>query len=338
MRPPLFRSFARPLGRSGQFIPITAMVLFSGVMLMVAGANIYIVTKAKLQVQNMADAAALAIAALEAKEINVVVDRDEWLNHMYPAGTKPNSNQLPRISDASKWNAPNITEATSYAQLVATINKAQSMFIDAYTRFMGADTGTSTLGNSGAGALADILGEIDGLKDPSVTVVVYNTSQGPGEAEQQAANASQANQGNSAGGAQIVNGGLQQIPIKTEDITLASDGQGNKNVKLSKILGLPQDDNNKIGWMRPVWESGNMTPPGQSKPVIGAGAVVVKRVQLLFSMPLFRTVNVTARSTAYVVQNSGLSVQTGTSSIGTNPAPPTTGFRPTYYVKLGSPS
>ena len=61
MRPPLFRSPARPLGRSGQFMPISAMVMFSTVVFMVAVVNVYKVSQAKLKVQNLADAAALTI-------------------------------------------------------------------------------------------------------------------------------------------------------------------------------------------------------------------------------------------------------------------------------------
>src|SRR5438105_4616345 len=69
--------------RHGQFSPLAMMVVFSGVMLLVAAVNVYRVTRAKLQAQNMADAVALAVTSLEAKEINVVIDRNEWLNHLY---------------------------------------------------------------------------------------------------------------------------------------------------------------------------------------------------------------------------------------------------------------
>src|SRR5438876_12335716 len=119
------------LNERGQFVPLASMILFTSVLLMVAGMNVYRITKAKLQVQKMADAAALAVASMEAKAVNTVVDRNEWMNHMYGQGYhyKPHVS-VPNISEDDK--RLNAATAKAYANLVATINKAQGMFITAY--------------------------------------------------------------------------------------------------------------------------------------------------------------------------------------------------------------
>src|SRR5437879_4769063 len=159
-------------GRSGQYVPMTSIVLYTAVLLMIAGFNIYKIAKAKLQVQNMADATALAVASMEAKAVNTVVDRNEWLNHMYSKDCRPNSNSLPNISNPKK--ELNEKSAEAYANLVATINRAQKMFRIAYDNFLGVKNPTASNG-SGAAALVDILREIDGLWDPYILhVSVYN--------------------------------------------------------------------------------------------------------------------------------------------------------------------
>src|SRR2546425_1282948 len=177
--PTLFRSSAlplpRPLGRSGQFLPLTAMVIFSGTVLLIAAVNVYRVAKAKLQAQNIADAVAMAVAGMQGRDVNVVVDRDEWLNHLYPddkPGTDVTKNcaRFPPISmvGIKPWDKCKMSKekAAQYAQLIATINKAQWMFHEAYSRFIGADDRAVTQ-NSGQGSLAEILSEIDGLNDPA---------------------------------------------------------------------------------------------------------------------------------------------------------------------------
>src|SRR5882762_2190713 len=77
-------SFFLPAKRTerGQFVPISAMVMFAMVVFMFAVVNIYKVSRAKLQIQNIADGAALNLAAQQAQAYNTVSDRNEWLNHM----------------------------------------------------------------------------------------------------------------------------------------------------------------------------------------------------------------------------------------------------------------
>ena len=57
-----------PSRQSGQMIPIFAMVIFSGMMLLIAAVNVYRVTKAKLAAQNIADAVALTVAAMQTND------------------------------------------------------------------------------------------------------------------------------------------------------------------------------------------------------------------------------------------------------------------------------
>src|SRR5438105_1869864 len=74
-------SRGRRMGRRGQFIPISALVMFTIVTMMVAVVNVYRVARAKLKVQNLADAAALNIASQIVHSLNTVTDRNEYLNH-----------------------------------------------------------------------------------------------------------------------------------------------------------------------------------------------------------------------------------------------------------------
>src|SRR6267142_615245 len=79
---------------NGQFVPMSAMIMFTMVMFMIAVVNIYKVSRAKLKVQNLADAAALHLASQEARAFNIVTDRNEWLNHMLegvPSPSDPNA-------------------------------------------------------------------------------------------------------------------------------------------------------------------------------------------------------------------------------------------------------
>jgi hypothetical protein len=168
----------RRLGRSGQFMPISLMLIFTVVTLLWAVFDVYLVSKAKLKAQNIADAVALAIASLEARSINVVCDRNQWMNNLYPAGTKPTDQTLPGISAAHTDKGQrelNQTQAFStYGNLVGEVNQAQQMFYNAYNQFIGAGGGTASEG-SGAGSLIDILSQIDGI-DSSVHVIVYNSA------------------------------------------------------------------------------------------------------------------------------------------------------------------
>lgn len=79
------RWIANLKGRRGQFLPISAMVAFTTVVSLVAVVNMYKMARAKIQAQALADGIALAIATQEARLMNLITDRNEWLNHLYVA-------------------------------------------------------------------------------------------------------------------------------------------------------------------------------------------------------------------------------------------------------------
>lgn len=162
--------------KKGQFIPITGMVLFTMVVFLVAVVNIYHVARAKLQVQNLADAAALNLASQQAQIFNLMADKNEWLNHMMEgapiptrgrgqppdcsAFTAANKTLIPGVSCVEN-NYGNVTKegrkyqkekdpanarhifwsrdgAIEYALVIRTVNIAQKLFLAAYNSFIGA--------------------------------------------------------------------------------------------------------------------------------------------------------------------------------------------------------
>gem|GEM_PF-1929423 len=74
------------LSKKGQYLPFSAMTIFSATVLLVASVDVYQVSRAKLKVQNLADAVALNIASQEARVMNFVADQNEWANHLYTSG------------------------------------------------------------------------------------------------------------------------------------------------------------------------------------------------------------------------------------------------------------
>ncbi len=316
--------------RRGQFIPILGMLVFTSVVLLVAVSNIYKISKAKLEVQNMADAAALAIAALEAKAINVVVDRNESLNHLYEANARRNPNQLPEISNAHRSEMTWDRMGEQYARLVGTINQAQYLFASAYNRFLGADAGSANgtpTQNSGVGSLSDILHEIDGFRDPNVQVFVYNTQAGEGYADTGAEQLRQASESGflTANGGDNIHVG-QMAPVNFEPVDVKVKDKG-----VMKSLASYLHSPTPIGWMRPIWQVGPQNgiqvklANGEIQQTIGAGAIVVKRVRLMG----FGRISVKSKSVAYVVRRSGVS----TGDPHTPDIPPAK-FKPTFYVQL----
>ena len=311
--------------RSGQFVPLTAMILFTSVLLMVAGMNIYRISKTKLQVQNLADAAALAVASMEAKAVNTVVDRNEWLNHMYGPGYRPNKNSLPNISDANGVSRKKEI-AQPYANLVATINKAQRMFTVAYNNFLGADN-KSASGGSGSASLAEILSEIDGLQDPRIlSVWVYNNDSNK-PSDQLVANTGAISMDVNS---KLV-AKMEPLKFKTEEITIRVDGK--KSQTLTQLAGGPSSgakEEQKVGWMHPIWNDPSNTLSVQvsknsaTEGHWGAGVTIVKAVPLF----LFGVTTVKANSMAYVVNDAGV-----TTVQGSETAPPKI-FRPTFYARL----
>ena len=335
---PLLRS------REGQFIPLVSMLILTSIVLLFTVTNIYRVSRAKLQTQNLADATALAIAAMQAKSINTIIDRNEWLNNLYPVGTPHNQNTLPGLSEAANGTAdlggrnnkmPD-DEARNYAQLVYAVNKSQMMFKQAYNNFLGASAdgmGDVQTQNSGFGSLAEILSEIDGLTDPNVVqVIVYNNRDGAQAVDRQANQFIQAqnnqNLNSGQGGSKLqVAGKMQPVPFLTEDIWLETKKSGRKS--LSQLLQI-QDPKMKAGWMRPDWDDEKAalevkTANNNTEKRIGVGALVIKKVPMSL---FFKDVYVQAKSTAYVVKESGFSMDKATHKAPVH-------FGPTYYVQLG---
>jgi hypothetical protein len=310
---------------------MAAMVTATGIMLLTAVVNLSRVAKAKLEVQNLAEATAMAVASLPAKSINVVVDRNEWLNHLYPEGTPVNKYQLPKLSDAAIKEHDFETQDSrkAYAQLVLTINKAQEMFAEAYNGFMGAGDRTQSQA-SGVGSLAEVLHEIAGLHHPDVRVIVFNNQDGEQSAEEKAEELS------SKDGGDFIQGNLntinvhamnmQKVEFETEEIYSTVDKKDRKS--LTEVMfdkNPPQGI--KIGWKHPKWDQRDKTLNVKNRSgveqQIGAGAIVIKKVRLT----AFRDVYVRARAVAYVVRKSGEVRQP-------NGKPPKE-FKPTYYVRLG---
>jgi hypothetical protein len=97
-------------GSSGQFIPISAMVMFTMMIFMIAVVNVYRVSRAKLKIQNLADAAALNLASQQAQAYNLIADKNEWLNHMVAGVPSPSDPNAPAgIRDCSLFNDANKT-------------------------------------------------------------------------------------------------------------------------------------------------------------------------------------------------------------------------------------
>lgn len=335
------RLLPRLRSRRGQFLPLTAFVLVTGVIFLEAVVDVYRVSKAKLEAQNLADASALAVAALQARCINAVMDRDEWLNHMYAPDSSgkvvKNKHQLPNISDANGTNL-NADQAKNYATLVATINRAQLMFAQAYNNFLGTGGQTSSM-NAGVGSLADILSEIGGLSDPGVSVFFFNTSADDGAVQGQMQQQSAQPNASAQGGTNF-HGSLKPLVFKTEDITIYNtDDKKNETLNSLFYQGQTPDPILKVGWMHPDWSQNTMhiTSPGKSgttQDTIGTGVYVTKAVSLL----LLPAVTVKAKSIAYVLKASGVASREDAGlppSKGPNGEDlPPPSFRPTYYIQL----
>jgi hypothetical protein len=309
----------------GQFVPLTTMLLFTAVLLMVAGMNVYRIAKEKLKVQNMADAAALAVASMEAKAVNTVVDRNEWMNHMYSSNYHfKDGISVPDISRPNK--KLNDKTASAYANLVATINKAQGMFVTAYNNFLGADSKSASNG-SGNAALADILSDITGLQDPEVlNVWVYNNNSGmPSDQDVSSVANTYADSGARTMylGAKISTKGMDPLKFDTVPVPIKS---GDKNTTLGELAGGKPDS---VGWMHPRWDLNTLDVQvsKDSGPVghWGAGVTIVKEVPLF----LFGVKKVKATSQAYVVP---AGVDSGNNDPKNPTLPPQ--FKPTFYAQL----
>lgn len=207
------RALATLRAESGQFIPISTMVMLSTIVFLVAIVNVYKIAQAKLKVQNLADATALNVASsMVASSLNVQADRNKWLNHLYAGMPDPNDlptqngqdpcadfyggKMLPPLSCAEN-NTSNANNhkaeamrngyiffsddgAKAYAQLVHTINLAQELFQNVYNNFMGAgnQTGSGSSLSGGGSLWQNLQTDIPDLNDPSIHFAVWNNSSG----------------------------------------------------------------------------------------------------------------------------------------------------------------
>jgi hypothetical protein len=201
---------------TGQFIPIVSMVMFTMVVFTIAMVNVYKVSRAKLKVQNLADAAALNLAAQQAQAFNIVVDRNEWMNHMVAGGETPTTgpyvrnennpcigvNSLYRLGISCVDNDPRFfTEkevlsrhifhskagAINYAGTVKTVNDAQKLFVQAYNTFLNGQGGGASALRSNGSMAALLKSDIPELKnDPTIHMFVWNSAGGESTAVSQA--------------------------------------------------------------------------------------------------------------------------------------------------------
>src|SRR5262249_20191520 len=136
---------------------------------------------------------------------------------------------------------------------VQTINKAQRMFKVAYDNFLGAGGNAATPG-SGNAALADILSEIDGLQDPTITAVwVYNND----------ADKPPPDMINNRGALTMDLRGklfnvMRPLTFKMKDVHLKVDG---KMQSLTHLAGGTDNgsDDQKVGVMEPDWNEAKNT-------------------------------------------------------------------------------
>jgi hypothetical protein len=348
----------RSLSERGQFIPITAMIMFTAVVIMVAVVNVYQVSRAKLKVQNLADAAALNIASQEAQEFNTITDRNEWLNHMVAGVPSPSdSTSGTNPCAAMPWLVPGIScventapkgrpsalatarhifhskdGVTNYAALVKTVNDAQKLFQQAYENFMGV---TGSVGGAGSGSLSDLLKtDIPELQtDPTIHMAVWNSVNG-----ENAVNSNQKQTWNNpknlqpnSNGAEIDSKNMKSIPFTVHD----PEVRYYKQRCLAGICVHNTDiDGGTLGSFLPgSGPVGYMVPDANNAPQIavqstgkqryGVGVYIVKQLIL----PILGPYVVAAQSKAFIVNNSG---ETGTLN-GNVPV-----FKPTYWVKLAN--
>jgi hypothetical protein len=340
----------RRLGRQGQYMPITALVMFTTVVFLVAVTNIYKVTRAKLKVQNLADAVALNIASQMASSMNKTSDMNEWMNHFIDPG--PNAQpstpgQAPNCAGITPDLPPlacaeNATQSTSlnrfsrkgnaanYAVMVQTINKAQQLFIDTYNNFIGAGVASNSSISSRSNLNSILLADIPELGEAGTYVSVWNTQpSGPA----QASPPNGATTPLDTSGVQPLKFQVHDIPVTFRNFVNAGPFGSQELPSVSMTLGQLLAGNNQpvtpVGWMVPDPNQPSIdVGPGKSR--IGAGAKVSRYVQV----PILGNILVSAQAQAYVVEGSG--------TMGTQAEmlpDPSTGvlrpvFKPTYWIKL----
>lgn len=356
----------------GQFTPISAMVMFSTVVFLVGVLNVYKVSRAKLQTQNLADAAALNIASQQASALNKIADLNEWLNHIEDLGVPHNPGEVPfcpQSTDSPDGNAvlPPISciengpgkqwifssrqDAAAYAQLVYRINQSQQLFVNTYNNFIGA--GNATTSNSAAnGSLMAILGQDipDLVNDPTIHVFFWNSASGQSAAKTSAeALLDGHSQPNTRSQATVNTSGMSPLKFTTHPIMityykdlLKARIVGTPPIRrtnpttalLGSLLGQPQPQG--VGWMELPQQNAGVQFNGQMPTLqMGGGKSrigVGVRIIRDLKIPFLPTIHVKATSVAYVVDESG--------KMGEKIPAPDGGlrpvFKPTYWVKLAS--
>jgi hypothetical protein len=364
----------RSRNERGQFVPISAMVMFTIVVFMVAVVNIYKVAKTKLKVQNLADAVAMNITIQMASGINAVADRNEWPNNLYgtdnetskklrqlpPGAPCPEvdpDKELPPISCAEyatytrtgrkdyrgkPFSFASVEDVAGkngtvggYGRLIKTINDAQKIFVQSYNTFIGATPGV------GQRALGEVLRDnIPELRnDPALKVVIWNSFRRESDAKARKEKLEIEAKEERPSSTAAIEPLMDEMKFKIHDMYVAYDQKtmlgGRIYASVKTTLGALVNNGQPVGWME-VDTSSNGMPimkirgqGGQQKTRIGAGAYVVKKVDLM-GIP----VAVSAKATAYLVPGSGKMPMTDGSG-GGQAASERPEFKPTYWVKLG---
>jgi len=342
------------LSERGQFIPISAMVMFTTVVFLVAVLNVYKVSRAKLQIQNLADAAALNVASQMASSLNKVADLNQWMNNML-AGQTTKPGDVPNCANVYQDYPPiacaeNPTKsshlnrfslkgnAAAYALIVQKVNQTQQLFVDTYNNFIGA--GSRTMGASTAhGSLESILlADIPELGDPGTKVVVWNTNSSKPQLPNLKAiappTAATAASSLDASGMQPLKFKIHEVTVTYKTVVPFVNIPGPDVAKTLTQLISNNSGATPVGWMEqdPNQPSINVGAGGSPKSRIGAGVMVIRQVKLPFL--LGKAVTVTSQATAYVVEGSGMmgsqaDMQPDPSTGALRPV-----FKPTYWVKL----
>jgi hypothetical protein len=351
----LTRLIAQSLNQNGQFIPITAMVVFTTVTFLVAVVNVYSVARAKLKVQNLADAVALNVGSQMASSMNKVADLNEWMNHMLgqpgsatasTPGALPNcvgiNRDLPPISCAENATTnsnlnmfTDKTNATRYALLVQTVNQAQQMFIDTYNNFIGVGNRSNPSAMSQSSLQSILFADIPELNEAGTVVEVWNdqqndpTTQSNGTLGPPAATAPSG----SLPAGHVISPQMKALDFKPQDFKVTFQNPTRipllYNPPAAQNLSYLAGSNTPVGYMvegnNPKIKIGSASNPNTAR--VGVGARVSRTVNVPLLGP--RTVAATAR--AFVVQGSGaVHDMVWDQAAGVNRPV----FRPTYWVKL----
>lgn len=359
--------------KEGQFIPISAMVMFTIVVFMVTAVNVYKISRTKLKLQNLADAAALNLAAQHAQAYNIVADRNEWLNRMtagIPSPSDPNApanvrdcsvfanprlippiacveNNFPvnsrQVNTRKVWNArgdPRTAKdgAIGYAMLIYTINTGQKLFLKAYNSFIGdqsAGTGSAS-STSGPSNFEGLLkADIPELaNDSGIRLVAWNSGD-PGMEEMKDIAANSSGRFNSTR--------MRGLKFKVHhDIaTRYKTNRGIEATTLGKLLfgRINYGDNNKKNgplYGQPFEDVGWLVPDTANQPTIQIrkSGTGGSTNQVGVGVYVSKDLSVPVVGKVTVAARSKAYVVSSSGQVGDNSGVPV--FKPTYWVKLAN--